>query len=112
METKEQVKHTLGPWRVGEGGMPSRLNVWDVWAGAQIAHVKRFPVADDVRQIQADAEAEANARLIAAAPDLLEALCWMRSCFDEHGELRETYDDQCSVSLEKADAAIAKAEGR
>lgn len=79
--TKEQGKHTPGPWRVGEGGMPSRLNVW-AGAAYQIAQVKRFPAADDVRQIQADAEAEANARLIAAAPRMYDRIVQLAASGD------------------------------
>lgn len=58
-------------------------------------------------------EAAANARLIAAAPDLLEALqrlsqisdeIWVQMSDDESRAMREAWD--------QADAAIAKAEGR
>lgn len=100
--TKEQGKHTPGPWREGEGGMLSRLNVW-AGAAYQIAQVKRFPAADVVRQIRADAEAEANARLIAAAPELLEACNQAVWQYEKLGE---------SKGMKMMRAAIAKAEGR
>lgn len=107
--TKEQGKHTPGPWREGEGGMLSRLNVW-AGAAYQIAQVKRFPAADVVRQIRADAEAEANARLIAAAPDLLEA-CLAR--IDEwHADTRNfTRKEPKSLSMMRA-AVLKAAEGK
>jgi len=51
-------------------------------------------------------EAEANARLIAAAPDLLEALKEMLSVWEE--------DDPAygAMHADKARAAIARAEGK
>lgn len=47
-------------------------------------------------------ELRANAKLIAAAPDLLEALCGLVGCID-HGS------DNPEQKLKKARAAIAKA---
>lgn len=107
--TKEQGKHTPGPWREGEGGMLSRLNVW-AGAAYQIAQVKRFPAADVVRQIRADAEAEANARLIAAAPELLEMLTRCVKLLEIANIAgKSTYASDVRMG---AQAAIAKAEGR
>ena len=52
-------------------------------------------------------EQKANARLIAAAPDLLDALKLMLAeCFDEER------DDATIHAVAQARAAIAKAEGR
>jgi len=36
-----------------------------------------------------------------------EALLWLYNCFDDEGELRESYQDQLSVALDKADKALA-----
>jgi len=60
---------------------------------------------------------EANARLIAAAPDLLAALQWIVDFVDEHPEWADSYflEDEGSAErywLDEARAAIAKAEGR
>lgn len=52
-------------------------------------------------------EHEANARLIAAAPDLLEALEWAVNEFD--GNTRYTSAEQRQNCIEKCRAAIAKA---
>ncbi len=57
-------------------------------------------------------EADANARLIAAAPELLEALQHMNALFDEQGNFREEHEDQASVAFEKTHAALIKALGK
>lgn len=59
-----------------------------------------------------NAHFEANARLSAAAPELLAALNGLLNCFNSNGEIEETAQDQLSVALEKAELAQAKAEGR
>lgn len=51
-------------------------------------------------------ENAANTRLIAAAPDLLEALKWITACVKRPGPHMDL-----NAALEKADAAIAKAIG-
>lgn len=78
-------KHTPGPWRVGES-----CRVADIKAGynALIARVEIESAGD---------RGDANARLIAAAPDLLEAL--------KHA--LEDGDDWRGL----AESAIRKAEG-
>ena len=94
-------KHTPGPWKVAK---PSR------------SHANGNPMYGLVGpEIVADYEdwgfTEANARLIAAAPDLLEALK------EANKELEYLNDPKGFVSMrqerimEKARAAIAKASG-
>jgi len=65
----DKTKHTPGPWKVEwpfEGGA---LITADDGHG-ELAQVKtRYSKTNNLE------EAEANARLIAAAPDLLEAIC-------------------------------------
>lgn len=84
------MTHTPGPWRAdGE----------DVFSGhtCQATHIANAnPIRDMFRRT-----AEANARLIAAAPELLEAL---KDALAVHGD---TYSWGA-----KALAAIAKVEGR
>ena len=53
-------------------------------------------------------EAKANARLIAAAPEMLEALREMLSMFGDH----EQYDDDSAQVIAQTRQVIAKAEGR
>ena len=65
----ENTKHTPGPW------MESSFEVWSPLNG------KRFgKVVANLRRAEApDDEARANARLIAASPDLLAALNALRT---------------------------------
>ena len=87
-------KHTSGPWKVvtdrtEEGVMCS------VYAGPiEVALCGTGDVSDDTER--------ANAHLIAAAPEMLEAL----------KEAKRLLDQTDIGSCDAVDAAIAKAEGR
>lgn len=61
-----------------------------------------IPGCEDPIDLHADENGEANARLIAAAPELYEALKWVMSA---HGE-------QLHDAFDNAHRVIAKAEGR
>ena len=102
-----ETKHTPGPWSVydqrhlftnHEGS--ARLIAGNIW----IACVHGSHVGPQSKE-----EADANISLIAAAPELLEALeslianVYSCACTMPTKEEREAWD--------KADAAIAKAEG-
>jgi len=76
-------KHTPGPWEIGRGG--------EVYAAKQYQSVAMVCLHD---------EGEANAHLIAAAPDLLACL----KLLDERGHTQATWE----LCLR----AIAKAEGQ
>ena len=92
-------KHTPGPWRAEKHPQHDHVHCSELWmiiagepddcSDAEIAQVIAY-------------EAEANARLIAAAPDMLEALkearALLRGCIGE--------------AIDRIDAALAKAEGR
>lgn len=82
-----KTQHTPGPWEVRGGNVienPSGVNIAKAW--------------------MTDGEEEcANARLIAAAPDLLKALIDVMS---------DPYFSKAPTRYEHARAAIAKAEGR
>ena len=81
-------KHTPGPW---------------VTRGATIRSTHPDAPADPVcRCAGLDSTVDANARLIAAAPDLLEALANMVGAFGGVGETT-------SPAIESARAAIRKA---
>jgi hypothetical protein len=88
MEVKmTQAAHTPGPWSCGES--------FDVIS----CRFDEMPIVAKVRPVDSKNERIANARLIAAAPELLEALCDMVS------------DHQClsEATLQFARAALAKA---
>jgi hypothetical protein len=85
-------KHTQGPWYpVTLGASPD--HAWAI--DSELHEVARLPEWTDNQ-----AEAEANARLIAAAPDMLEALQSL------------THPMASDEDLQNALAVIAKAEGR
>lgn len=84
---KALERHTRGPWHLGPNGMDVR-NVHE----ENIVTVKYVPYIGSRVQ-------EANARLIAAAPELLEALCDMLSTEECVCSMAELEDGQCSVCL-------------
>jgi hypothetical protein len=115
MPTDTIVKHTSGPWRVDESyGIPSIIAhaypkgatcVAIVYSanGDNLQLLSRVPPAPDDATI-------ANARLIAAAPDLLAALKAMVASYDG---LRDAVSGEVvRAKLAAADAALAKAEGQ
>lgn len=93
------AEHTRGPWRVtgADGGMLSHMVLGPI--GEIIARYS--PWSGDPKQAE---EGQANARLIAAAPDLLAA------CKAVEKQMKNGYinPDQC---LDWLAAAIAKARG-
>lgn len=102
--TTKTVAHTPGPWaadKEDELGFQADVLVAD-------NRRKRIAACGHDGRWMADGEAEANARLIAAAPDLLAALKAMVASYDG------VRDILCKTVIDKlanADAAIAKAEG-
>jgi len=102
-QTKE-TKHTPGPWTFDCS--PSSTIVWSDECGRSREICKVTP-----RGEVTGSEGEANARLIAAAPELLEACKALKSCL---GSIHfPNGDPECvATSLELAQQAITKAEGR
>ncbi len=92
------MKHTPGPWRVGTLLEGPTLYI----TGADDATVAslRLHTADGK-----DKTRQANARLIAAAPELLDVLINLAD------EVEAMHRDYPPVMLEYARAAIAKATG-
>lgn len=92
------IKHTPGPWTTKE------LQVYaEDGNGSTLAHVY------DPSRDHDHSEAEANALLIAAAPDLLEALRFLLSKVDD---LSGYWKEDTDHAVRDAQEAIAKAEGR
>lgn len=70
------AKHTPGPWRVKRSESKPAFNVVGTKVGCKYKIARCPYISDDDKQ-----EAEANAKLIAAAPELLEALqCLFNAC--------------------------------
>ena len=95
-----ESKHTPTPWKIERSGMylTIQTNSWT------IAEVFRSDY-DSATVIQTQ---EANAKLIAAAPDLLEALLW----YVENDDTDDTPHNEFYLNgLQRAKDAIAKATG-
>lgn len=96
--------HTPGPWQAARAGS-SVVGIPIVGPGGRAIgslHWAHLPGLADFNKEQL-----ANALLIAAAPDLLEALRELERVY-ETGD----FDSEFKPALEKARAAIAKAEGK
>jgi hypothetical protein len=91
------MTHTPGPWKVAD-----RFHVWTAdKVGCEVAAVCVENLDDDGL-----GQADADARLIAAAPELLAVLTWCADRWDKYDE-----DDAPELGQAIRDA-IAKAEGR
>lgn len=66
-----QTKHTPGPWEVKHSESKPAFNVVGKYLGGKYK-IARCPYIADVK-VEKE-EAEANAKLIAAAPDMIEIL--------------------------------------
>jgi hypothetical protein len=96
-QSSTQAAHTSGPWEYEPKG--SRFFI-DGADGLTVAYIDRQGVRER-------AEIEANARLTAAAPQLLGALKSLMGATDYFAKDRDT-----QVALNEARSAIARAEGR
>ena len=113
----EQTSHTPGPWRVGQG-RDGFFNVW-VMAGEKqlVADVIRAADAPSFQFCTGPADEDesiANARLVAAAPDLLAALIrWreLRHLAESEGASGYVISVEIEALTEAVDAAIEKALG-
>ena len=91
-----QTKHTPGLWTAEAKDLGGEVPSWRVYndpEGQEVARVHRWNGKED----------EANARLIAAAPDLLDALTDLIGGCGKEGDLFS------STAMDKARAAIEKA---
>lgn len=92
--------HSPGPWTISNRAYIRALN------GFVVAQV-RMPNARGKEYHEGAPYSRANARLIAAAPELLESLEWAVNEFD--GNTRYDNAEQLQNCIEKCRAAIAKA---
>lgn len=90
--------HTAGPWfpmvDTAKGAEPGRVHVGHYREDGTVCHLPKTP---------------ANALLVAAAPDLLEALEMVRDADDDCG--RDGLARIPAPARKRIDAAIAKATG-
>ena len=114
--TNENVGHTPGPWKYETSKFPGSRLVFAPYTGPleRTVHFVACNVAarHHLPSRHQEAEAEANARLIAAAPELLAACkAVIKEAYvsENHGE-PPTAEMSADV-LEVLRAAIAKAEG-
>jgi hypothetical protein len=104
-------KYTPGPWRIGEAGCTVFGPKTDAPAPKTVASITRNPMPSN--------EQRANAALIAAAPDMYEAMEAAERQFDAWDELEPVEDlGYAMLFIEDVRAALgyfralAKAEGR
>jgi hypothetical protein len=102
--------HTPGPW-TDQSIDHSQWGVYDA-RGRVVAQAQQIkPLPEDLKQV----ERTANARLIAAAPELLEALEEAENALADYVQTIEKTGASLNYGravLLRARAAIAKAEGR
>jgi hypothetical protein len=105
-----QNKHTPGPWRVGNSFMESGVFSADGKTIVALTHGS----ARYYRRQEQIAEQDANARLIAAAPELLEALVDLTRVMPvlpADAKNIRGIEQQYDAANRAAHAAIAKATG-
>jgi hypothetical protein len=98
------TEHTPGPW-IAEGAKV-------LWEAPHSRN--RWVVADlaDASDGRLSPEIESNARLIAAAPDLLDALKSTRACVAGINPIGRANTIRQAQALEFINQAIARAEGQ
>ena len=102
------MKHTKGPWEDVNLGSD---NIWIIdESGNYIAET--IGADEEGRYIKDDEEREANAHLIAAAPELLEACNTILNRFGGHVRDYEEMTAGQKLAIERTVEAIRKAEGK
>ena len=94
-----EQKHTAGPWFTKREGFST------VYVEARLRQGVIQEVAACGPTEAGQDQQEANARLIAAAPELLSALLGLLLAYNDPGNTGSTHDDK----VDMARAAIAKA---
>lgn len=111
--------HAPGPWRAGygDGVTGPRAAPSAYWDETTISHVPVRRGKEVVCWVASSRETDddllPDARLIAAAPEMLEALREAEACAMRNGWMMDAQDDdRFAKALCGIRAAIAKAEGR
>jgi len=103
--TMSEVKHTPGPWKWN--GVPGKSDLFGL-AGVQV--IANYGYEGMCFSTFNDEQDEANARLMEAAPELLDALTALMQ-WVENWEPNFTQDDEWPADRKRFRAAIAKAQG-
>jgi hypothetical protein len=102
-------KHTPGPWRAAKGTHEIFIQCAAPTGPYDVATITTLEENGE----QSKAETQANARLIAAAPELLKALKaaleWSQSDIDGFEDISPT-EEMLEARIDIIQAAIAKAE--
>jgi len=106
-------EHTPGPWKAR---WTSQRAGTDAWVGHRVANGSLDEIAALLNSVPQGEERIANARLIAACPDLLEACKHAANsehhpACKAHGEYSANPELYCTCHVQKALAAITKTEG-
>jgi hypothetical protein len=103
-----RATHTPGPW----SRTPGERFRHDSSAGVKGPNGLYVATALDFNRLDREDEVEANANLIAAAPDLLEACEWLASWIDNEHPIWDLPDDIEICQLrQRLEEALAKARG-
>jgi hypothetical protein len=94
----KQSAHTPGPWNCNRASAAGREII--------VSEVSPVDVAVLSHRDKSQSEINANARLIAAAPELLEALQSMTSAYQQHFDVMpvawQTFDNIARAAIAKA----------
>lgn len=109
-----EKKYTVGPWKVKRSESKPALNIVSTALGRKYK-IARCPIEDygpkypETNKTEL-AEVEANAKLIAAAPELLDALLVAKTTIHAlHGDVAWDIYDRCSPEMKTINSAIKKA---
>ena len=102
------TQHTPGPWHIGSGNGEGSIFAENGRMRLETGGTTLYPICHNVSTWNID-EDDANARLIAAAPELLTAL---ETCVSELNQLAFLANDKlANAAIEKGIEAIRKAKG-
>lgn len=99
--------HAPGPWQITQY---TNYHGWSVCAEGHGCIAERWYPAE--RSAEENQIMEATSRLIAAAPDMLEALKLARNRMSHRYDCGWQSFEGCQCEIRQIEAAIAKAEGR
>lgn len=100
------MKHTQGKWNTKDLPVHDRFAIYS--DNSDYVGVAFYATNYNKSHEQAKEEGEANAKIMAASPELLKALEACRKWFDEHGKDYEIGTPNCFIEAKKV---ISKLKG-